>query len=82
MLSVAIIYRSPDGRPLSVATVENREFLAHAAAEAIGEAYSRAEELTLRDPVLGRIQREEADKLSRVLSVLLPVTDLTPATVQ
>lgn len=81
MLSLAIIYRSPEGRPLSVATVENRSILADAAAQAIGEAYSKADELAEQDPVLGRIQREEADKLRRVLSALLP-SGLSAATVQ
>jgi hypothetical protein len=77
MLSLAIIYRAPDGRPLSVATVESRSALARAAAEAIGEAYCKADELEQRDPVLGRIQREEANKLKRVLAAL--VVDHEPA---
>jgi hypothetical protein len=67
-----------------VATVENRTVLALVVAEAIGEAYCSADELTVRDPVLGRIQREEADKLRRVLGALVPDRDyeLSPVVVQ
>ena len=76
MLSLAIIYRrSPDGRPLSVATIQNRSILAHAAAEAIQEAFAKADELAEKDHVLGQIQREEADKLKRVLSALVGIPD-------
>jgi hypothetical protein len=45
--------------------------LAHAAAEAIQEAFAKADELAEKDHVLGQIQREEADKLKRVLSALV-----------
>lgn len=72
MLSLAIVYRTPNGRPLSVATIENSEILGRVANEAIDEAYAKAAELSLRDPVLGQIQRREADKLKQILLSLVP----------
>jgi len=72
MLSLAIVYRPAGGRPLSLATIEDRDFLAAAAAAAIRESLAKAEELEASDPVLGRVQREDAEKLRRVLSALLP----------
>jgi hypothetical protein len=70
MFSLAIVYRSAAGRPLSVATIEDPRLLEEAATLALREAYDKADHISTADPVLGRIQREEASKLKRVLSAL------------
>ena len=73
MLELAIIYRPVDGRPLSLATIErDTGLLQHAAAVAIREARDKVQELSQADPLLGRVQMEEAEKLQRILSALLP----------
>ena len=69
---LAILY-APEGQtPLSVARIHDRDLLSAAAAEAIREAEATASELMADDPTLGALQLEEANKLRRVLSLLLP----------
>ncbi len=51
------------------------ELLQKAAAAAVAEARAKAEELSQFDPILARIQLEEAEKLHRILRTLLPGGD-------
>jgi hypothetical protein len=69
---LAILYAPEGQRPLSIARVNDRTLLAAAAAKAICEAEATAGELMEDDPTLGALQFEEAKKLRRVLSILLP----------
>jgi hypothetical protein len=71
MLKLAIIYRLPDGRPLSVAMINNNNLLHNVADIAMADAQKKAEELCESDPVLGRIEMEEAGRLRRTLGFLL-----------
>jgi hypothetical protein len=69
---LAILYAPEGQKPLSVARIYDRALLSAAAAEAIREAEATASELMADDPTLGALQLEEANKLRRVLSLLLP----------
>jgi hypothetical protein len=71
---LGILY-APDGRkPLSIARVYDRDLLSAAAETAIREAEATASELMEENPTLGALQLEEANKLRRVLSLLLPTS--------
>lgn len=72
MIVLAIVLDNGENRPLSLATVRDPELVDAAAAAAIAESEQIAEELSLADPLLGQIQREETSKLRRVLGLLLP----------
>jgi hypothetical protein len=69
---LAILYAPEGHKPLSIARVYDRALLAAAAEKAIREAETTASELMEDDPTLGALQLEEANKLRRVLSLLLP----------
>jgi hypothetical protein len=69
---LGILY-APDGRkPLSIARVYDRDLLSAAAKTALREAETTASELMEENPTLGALQLEEANKLRRVLSLLVP----------
>ena len=70
---LAILYAPEGQKPLSIARVYDRVLLSAAAEEAIREAEATASELMADDPTLGALQLEEANKLRRVFSLLLPV---------
>jgi hypothetical protein len=69
---LAILYAPEGQKPLSIARIYDRVLLSAAAEEAIREAEATANELMANDPTLGALQREEANKLRRVLVLLLP----------
>jgi hypothetical protein len=68
---LAILYAPEGERPLSIARINDRALLAAAAEKAICEAEATATELMEDDPTLGALQFEEANKLRRVLNLLL-----------
>jgi hypothetical protein len=71
-VSVLLVYE-PDGRrPLVVARLDRRSVLVEFARTAISDAQARAMLLAGADRVLGDVQREEANRLLRVLSLFLP----------
>jgi hypothetical protein len=69
---LAILYTGDAGRALTVARVADRGLLLAAAEAAIDEAQAQAEQLAEADPILGRVQHEDAERLRRVLGILLP----------
>ena len=69
---LAILYAPEGQKPLSIARVYDRGLLSAAADKAIQEAEATASELMEDDPTLGALQLEEANKLRRALSILLP----------
>jgi hypothetical protein len=71
-LSVLLVYESVEGRSIAIARVDNRSLLLRVAEMAVGEAQARAELLKSADTVLGAVEREEADRLERVLTFLVP----------
>lgn len=79
-----IIYRGTTGQALTAATIEDRRLLVEAAKVAITEAYEKAEAIGEVDEFVGDIQREEAERLEKVLARLIPelrptLRVLTPA---
>jgi hypothetical protein len=71
-VSLLLVYEPNGGRPLTVARVDNRQMLLDAAQLAIIAAEKRAEELAAADRVLGEVERAEAGRLRKVLSLLVP----------
>ena len=71
-VSLLLVYEPAGGRPLTVARVHDRRMLLDAAQIAIIAAEQRAEELAAADRVLGEVERAEAGRLRRVLSILVP----------
>jgi hypothetical protein len=69
---LAILYAPEGQKPLSVARINDQNLLSAAAAAAVFEAEQAASELLEEDETLGLLQLEEAAKLRRVLSLLLP----------
>lgn len=67
-----IIYRGTTGQALTAATIEDRGLLVAAAKAAVSEAYERAEAIAADDEFVGDLQREEAERLARVLARLIP----------
>jgi len=71
-VSLLLVYEPAGGRPLTVARVADRRMLLDAAQIAIVTAEQRAEELAAADSVLGEVERAEAGRLRKVLSLLVP----------
>lgn len=72
-LMLLIAYESADGsKALPVAKVDSRDVLLAAARRAIEEKRSEAEGLAGIDPNLGILADEEAKRLERTLSALIP----------
>ena len=71
-VSLLLVYEPAGGRPLTVARVQDRRMLLHAAQLAILAAEQRAEEFGAADRLLGEVERAEAGRLRRVLSLLVP----------
>lgn len=69
---LAILYEPEHGRPLTVARVGDRRLLIAVAEAAIAEAVERATALTEADAILGAVQREEAERMRRVLTLIVP----------
>src|SRR5512143_3606195 len=69
---LAILYAPEGQKPLSIARIHDRSLLSAAAEKAIIEAERTATDLMEDDPTLGALQLEEANKLRRALSILLP----------
>ena len=71
---LAILYAPEGQKPLAIARIYDRSLLSAAAEKAITEAERTASELMADDPTLGALQLEEANKLRRALSILLPTS--------
>lgn len=79
-VSLLLVYEPAGGRPFTVARVEDRCMLLNAAQLAILAAEQRAEELAAADCVLGEVERAEAGRLRKVLSLLVPELKATVGT--
>ncbi len=71
-VSLLLVYEPVGGRPLTVARVADSRMLVDAARAAILAAEQRAEDLATADRVLGELERAEAGRLRKVLSLLVP----------
>jgi hypothetical protein len=72
---LAILYEPEAGRPLTVARISDRRLLVAAAEAAIREARDHASALQDADEILGAVQQEEAERIRRVLGLLVPEVD-------
>jgi len=70
--SLCIVYEGDIGRPLTAATIEDRQLLVEAAKKAIAEAHERAKAVMPVDAFVGKVHREEANRLKKVLGMLIP----------
>lgn len=70
-----IVYEGNAGRPLTAAKVTNRELLKLAGIEAVKEAFDRASMMAESDGLLGNMQKWEAERLKRVLQLLIPALE-------
>jgi hypothetical protein len=71
-VSLLLVYEANGGHPFTIARVEDRRMLLDAAQVAIIAAEHRAAELAVADCVLGEVERAEAGRLRKVLSLLVP----------
>jgi hypothetical protein len=69
MVSLIIAFHSSGKKPLSVATVENRELLRRAAQLAIEQAGERATSFAALDPLVKLLQAAEVQRLRTALNV-------------
>ena len=76
-VALTITYRPASGRRVPIAHVECGDLITAAAEIAIREAYERAEAISSADPLLGRIEIEEAQRLKRTLAMLIPTLQET-----
>ena len=71
-ISLHIVYENGTGRPLTAAKTYNSALIREAAKVAIYEAFDKASLMTETDCFVGNIQREEAERLKRVLEIMIP----------
>ncbi len=70
--TLEIVYRGQIGHPLTAAVVEDRELLVAVAKAAIAEAHEKADAMEEVDEFVASLQLEEAERLERVLTRLIP----------
>ena len=71
-VSLHIVYDSTIGRPLTAAKVHDQNLIKETAKAAINDAFERAKMVADQDAFLGDVQREEAERLQRVLKIMVP----------
>ena len=71
-IAVLLVYETPGGSPLTVARVADAHLIGEVARAAVGAVESRAEALSEADGILGELERAEAGRLRKVLSLLIP----------
>ena len=75
MVSLNIVYQNDAGKAISAARVSNQLLLIQVAKKAIKEARDRAKSLMKVNPLIGKFQRQEAERLEKFLVVLIPELD-------
>jgi hypothetical protein len=71
-VSLHLIYEGKGGHLLTAAEVHDPDLICLAAKRAIGEAKERAYQTGLIDEFAGSIQKEDAERLEKVLGLLIP----------
>jgi hypothetical protein len=71
-VSILLVYETPGGSPLTIARVADTDLINRVAQAAIGTIESRAEALSETDRLLGELERAEAGRLRKILSLLIP----------
>lgn len=72
MLSLYIAYQNETGKAISAAKINDRSLLLQAANQAIYDARDRAKALKKINPLIGRFQHKEAERLEKLLTSLIP----------
>ncbi len=72
MIRLAITYEPDKGRPLMLASITDPSLLVEAARRALAEAEMRCDILAEADEGLAFVQREELERLRRVLTLFVP----------
>ena len=75
MVALHIVYQDDVGKAISAVKISDRVLLIEAAKKAIKEARERGKSLTKTNPLIGKFQREEAERLEKFLVVLIPELD-------
>ena len=70
-----LIYKSPIGKPLIAATVDDPRLITQVGKKAIKNAYKEAQAMHKIDDFVGQVRTEEAQRLERVLKKLIPGLD-------
>jgi hypothetical protein len=78
-ISLHIVYETDRGRPLTTAKTGDRELIGLAAKKAIQEAFEKACSLEKVDSFLGKVQKEEAERLQKILCVMVPEMEVSSA---
>jgi hypothetical protein len=87
-ITLMLVYEPPTSKrgPIPLARVDDPGLALKVAQSAIAEAEARASKLSEADEFLGEAERAEAQRLRRVLALLIPgvvaVEPLTPTVVQ
>jgi hypothetical protein len=71
-ISLHVVYEGDIGRPLTAAKTQDRELIKLAAKTVIYEAFKRAKKISESDKFLGDVQKEEAERLRKVLGIMIP----------
>jgi len=71
-VSVLLVYETPGGSPLTIARVADSRVITDVANAAVRAIESRADALAEADVILGEVERAEAGKLKKILSLLVP----------
>lgn len=71
-VSLHIVYESRLGKRLTVVTTCDKDLIIEAAKRAIEEAYESADAMFAFDDIVAQAQKEEAERLKRILILLIP----------
>jgi hypothetical protein len=71
-VSLHIVYEGSTDRPLTAVRTKNRELIRQVAETTVQEAFERAQLSGESDVFVGAIQKEEAERLQRVLKAMIP----------
>jgi hypothetical protein len=71
-IAVLLVYETPGGSPLTVARIADGRLIGEVARAAVCAVELRADALSDADSILGELERAEAGRLRRVLSLLIP----------
>jgi hypothetical protein len=71
-VTVLLVYETPGGSPLTIARVVDTRVITEVARAAVGAVELRADALSEADMLLGQVEWAEANRLRRVLTLLVP----------
>lgn len=78
-ISLHIVYEPEHGRPLTTAQTGDRELIGLVAKKVVKEAFEKACSVGKVDSFLGKVQKEEAERLQKILCVMVPELEVASA---